>query len=65
MLYALKVAGVVACFVVLVPLMVWGGTGDWRHALHALREYAEAMAVLIVPVLVLAALVTLWEFMAR
>lgn len=27
--------------VAIVPLMVWGGTGDWRHALHALKEYAS------------------------
>lgn len=23
----------------IVPLMVWGGTGNWRRALDALRQY--------------------------
>lgn len=23
----------------IVPLMVWGGTGSWRRALEALRQY--------------------------
>ena len=23
----------------IVPLMVWGGTGDWRRALQALKQY--------------------------
>lgn len=29
--------------IALVPLMVWGGTGDWRHALTALRQYAKIL----------------------
>ena len=33
---------VAACLglLAIVPLMVWGGTGSWSHALHALRQYA-------------------------
>lgn len=23
--------------------MVWGGTGDWRHALTALRQYSKVL----------------------
>jgi hypothetical protein len=34
-----------AALVALVPLYVWGATGNWRHAVHALREYGKAMAV--------------------
>ena len=33
-------AAVCLALVAIVPLMVWGGTGSWRHALHALRQYA-------------------------
>lgn len=25
----------------IVPLYVWGATGDWRHALTALRQYLK------------------------
>jgi len=25
----------------ILPLMVWGGTGDWRRALQALKEYVS------------------------
>jgi hypothetical protein len=33
----------IAGLVLIVPLMVWGGTGDWRHALHALLSYLKIM----------------------
>jgi hypothetical protein len=29
--------------IAIVPLMVWGGTGSWRHALHALKGYAAIL----------------------
>ena len=29
--------------VAIIPLMVWGGSGDWRYALTALREYLQIM----------------------
>jgi hypothetical protein len=51
MLQALKVFAACAGLILLVPLFVWGATGNWRHALHALREYGIAMAVICVPVL--------------
>jgi len=28
----------------IVPLMVWGGTGSWRRALQALRQYLMVLA---------------------
>lgn len=34
--------------VALVPLFVLGATGSWRHAWHALREYAVALGILVV-----------------
>lgn len=30
---------VCAAMVAIVPLMIWGGTGSWKHAMHALRSY--------------------------
>lgn len=35
----LALAGAVAAMWSIVPLMVWGGTGSWRRALEALRQY--------------------------
>lgn len=29
--------------IALIPLMVWGGSGDWRYALTALWEYVQIM----------------------
>lgn len=37
-----------AAMIAIVPLMVWGGTGDWRHALLALRQYAKILAGLLI-----------------
>lgn len=40
--------GTCLALIALVPLMVWGGTGSWRHALHALRQYAGILAGFVV-----------------
>jgi hypothetical protein len=40
LIYSLKLAGIALAMIAIIPLMVWGGSGDWRHALHALKEYA-------------------------
>lgn len=32
-------AAVCAAMIAIVPLMIWGGTGSWKHAMHALRSY--------------------------
>lgn len=37
----------IAAMVMIVPLIVWGGTGDWRHALHALRSYLKIMGAFV------------------
>lgn len=39
-------AATIAAMVMIVPLIVWGGTGDWRHALHALKEYLRVMGAI-------------------
>ena len=31
----------------IVPLMVWGGTGDWRHAWHACKSYLKIMGAMV------------------
>ena len=35
----LALLGAVTVMWAIVPLMVWGGTGSWRRALQALRQY--------------------------
>ncbi len=39
------IGGCAALFSI-VPLMVWGGTGSWRRALSALREYLGVIGLL-------------------
>lgn len=43
----------------IIPLAVWGGTGNLSRAWQALREYMLVMAVLTVPALVLAVIALL------
>lgn len=31
----------------IIPLYVWGATGDWRHALTALRQYLKIIGALL------------------
>jgi hypothetical protein len=61
MVYALKLAAGLLVLFALVPLCVWAGTGSWRHALHASKEYGLVMAALCVPPALLAAVVLLAE----
>ncbi len=61
MLTFLKTAAIIAAMVAIIPLSIWAATGNWRHGLHALREYLTAMAVIVVPVLLLAGLVLVTE----
>lgn len=49
----------------IIPLMVWGGSGDWRQALRALREYLQIALGAVVLVGGLALLVTLAEVIDR
>ena len=42
----LALIGAVTSMWAIVPLMVWGGTGDWRRALQALRQYLMVLGLL-------------------
>jgi hypothetical protein len=44
LVYSLKFVAAAGAMVALVPLIVWGATGNWRHALYALRRYLVIMA---------------------
>lgn len=44
MLTFLKTVGVIAVMFLIIPLCVWGGSGNWRHALQALKSYSIIMA---------------------
>lgn len=48
--------------VAIVPLMVLGGTGSWRNAWTALREYVQIVGGLALFVTILAALMVGWQF---
>lgn len=45
MLTFLKTVVVLAAIFSIVPLMVLGATGSWRHAWFALRQYLSVLAV--------------------
>ena len=40
---ALKTFAAIAAMSAIIPLMVWGGTGSWRGALHAWKAWAKIM----------------------
>ena len=40
-------AATIAAMVLIVPLMVWGGSGSLRHAWHALKQYLGAMGLIV------------------
>jgi hypothetical protein len=44
MLTFIKTVGVLAVMFLIIPLAVWGGSGNWRHALQALKTYSKIMA---------------------
>jgi hypothetical protein len=52
----MKLLFVLAAMVCIIPLAVWGGTGRIDRAVQALREYLIAMAVIVVPVVVVASI---------
>ncbi len=59
MLTFLKTIAVIFCMTLIIPIMVWGGSGSWRYALHALKWYWICMGVIAVPALLLAAITLL------
>lgn len=44
---ALACIGAISAMVSIIPLMVLGGTSDWRRALQALRQYLAIMGTLV------------------
>lgn len=65
MVYLVNAAKVVAAIFVMsliVPLMVWGGSGSWRRAADALRTWWRIVGGAFVAVAVLALLIALAEF---
>jgi hypothetical protein len=54
MLTFLKTVAVICCMTLIIPIMVWGNSGSWRHALHALKWYWICMGIIAVPAVVLA-----------
>jgi hypothetical protein len=59
---AVKTLGAIVLMTLLVPLMVWGGSGNWRRALEAWRDWWTIMGGLCLLVGGAALLVTLVEY---
>jgi hypothetical protein len=57
--------GTLTAGVSIIPLMVWGGSGSWRRALQALREYLAIMGTLVAMVSLLALALLLVEVTGR
>jgi len=64
MLTFLKTAAAIAAMIMIIPLAVWGGTGSLRQAWQGLKEYLVAMAVIVVPAVLLAAVGWIWHFIS-
>jgi hypothetical protein len=43
MLTFIKTVAVIAVMILIIPLAVWGGSGNWRHGLAALKTYSKIM----------------------
>lgn len=56
----LTVATVAGLFL-LVPLIVWAGSGSWRHAWYALKQYLGIMGTLAATGAVLALIIAAGE----
>lgn len=59
---AAKTLAAIFVMSLIVPLMVWGGSGSWRRALGALRTWWLIIGSAFVAVGALALLLTLAEF---
>jgi hypothetical protein len=58
MLSFFKFIAVIGVMFLIIPLAVWGGSGNWRHALYALKSYCLIMAGITVAGMLFAA--TFW-----
>ena len=43
MLQILKVAASIAALSLVIPIFIWMGTGNFRHAMHAWKQWALYM----------------------
>lgn len=43
----LKTVAALACMVLIIPLAVWAGSGNARHAWYALKQYLLVMGILV------------------
>lgn len=59
MLTFLKTMAAIGIMTLIVPLYIWGATGSWRQAVHALKWYWICMAIICVPGLVVAGITLL------
>jgi hypothetical protein len=62
MLTFFKTLAAITIMVMIIPLAVWGGSGSRRQAWQGLKGYLIAMAVIVVPAVLIAALGWLWYF---
>jgi hypothetical protein len=62
LLTALKTLGAVFVMTLIIPAMVWGGSGSFKRAMQALRTYWLIMGGAFLAIGGLALLVTLLEF---
>jgi len=44
---ALKLAAAITVMSMVIPLMIWGGSGSWRGALHAWASWAKIMGAMV------------------
>lgn len=42
-IYALKLAGIILCMTLIIPLMVAGGAGSWKAGWEAWKSYLKIM----------------------
>jgi len=54
MITLLKAFAAVFCMTLIIPLAVWGGSGNWRHGLRAFVAYLKIMGCIYGAGLVLA-----------
>lgn len=45
---AIKTIAAIAVMSAIIPLMIWGGTGSFKHALFAWKSWAKIMGTIVV-----------------
>lgn len=57
MLTFLKTVGVILVMFSIIPLTVWAGSGSWRNAMKAFKEYMFIMGLIAAAGVVLAVII--------